>query len=502
MTLPATQPRLKTYLIFFVIFALILFLTHAPHLGLPYFWDELGQFVPAALDLLHDGRWIPHSTTPNVHPPGVMAYLAGVWLVAGYSIEATRVAMLLAASAGVLAVFLLAIVLLRGTEGSPAFLPSALLLVAPLFYTQSMMAQLDMPAMTLTVLALLWFLEERLLPAAVVSTALVLVKETGVVVPLVFAAWLAGEQRWRQALLFAAPLVALAVWLAVLARATGHLFGAVEFTDYNLFYPLHPGRLGVALARRASWLFIENFHWLGTIGIGMALARGRVFAGRAWRVTVVVGAAHVLAVTLLGGATLERYLLPVVPLFYIAVAAAWNERSRRARRLALAALGLGLTASNFWSPFWSSPYENNLAMIPFVRLHQAAAEHLARRHAGATVLTAWPLTDALRRPEFGYVKQGFRVRGVQDFGPASFAEVRAGDFDVLVLYSREADPKFNLLRLPLAASIRRKLYGWEPAISSRETATRFGLVRTARWELCGQWIEIHTRQAAGPVLEL
>src|SRR5579864_9335894 len=77
-----------------------LFLSHAAFLSLPYFWDEMGQFVPAALDIFSSGLWISRSTVPNVHPPLVMAYLASVWSVAGYSIAATRVSMLTLAAAG------------------------------------------------------------------------------------------------------------------------------------------------------------------------------------------------------------------------------------------------------------------------------------------------------------------------------------------------------------------------------------------------------------------
>src|ERR1700689_2288879 len=91
--------RFSTFLLP-VAFALVVFLAHLPYLGLPYFWDELGQFVPAALDILHDGAWIPHSTVPNAHPPAVMAYLALVWRMAGYSITATRWSMLALAAAG------------------------------------------------------------------------------------------------------------------------------------------------------------------------------------------------------------------------------------------------------------------------------------------------------------------------------------------------------------------------------------------------------------------
>src|SRR5271168_2658207 len=86
--------RTGPYLALLAAFAIFIFLIHAPFLTLPYFWDEMGQFVPAALDILRSGAWVPYSTVPNVHPPGVMAYLAGAWRVFGYSIAVTRSAML------------------------------------------------------------------------------------------------------------------------------------------------------------------------------------------------------------------------------------------------------------------------------------------------------------------------------------------------------------------------------------------------------------------------
>jgi len=99
--------RHASALYFFLAFTGLTLAIHLPYLTLPFFWDELGQFVPAALDLYHDGAWIPHSAAPNVHPPGVMALLALVWRAVGFSIMATRLTMLLLASAGTLFSFLL-----------------------------------------------------------------------------------------------------------------------------------------------------------------------------------------------------------------------------------------------------------------------------------------------------------------------------------------------------------------------------------------------------------
>ena len=126
----------------------VLVTIHVPYLQLPYYWDELGQFVPQTLDLYNEGRWIPVHTLPNVHPPGLEALLALVWIAArGPSIMSARLLMLAIAALGVVGSFLLAIRLSRRAAGLPGFAALILLLASPLFYTQSMMVQLDMPAM-------------------------------------------------------------------------------------------------------------------------------------------------------------------------------------------------------------------------------------------------------------------------------------------------------------------------------------------------------------------
>ncbi|MES1260572.1 MAG: hypothetical protein ABUS49_02465, partial [Acidobacteriota bacterium] len=161
MLRPRPPVRWQTYILVYALIAVFMVLAHGPLLEVPFYWDETGQFIPAALDLYHSGAWIPHTTMPNVHPPGVMAWLAVFWHLFGYSIEGTRVAMLLLASLGALFTFLLAIELAREAPGTPAFLVLAMLCISPLFFAQSMLAQLDMPAMCFAVLALLLFLQGR-----------------------------------------------------------------------------------------------------------------------------------------------------------------------------------------------------------------------------------------------------------------------------------------------------------------------------------------------------
>lgn len=132
-----------------------------------------------------------------------MAIVALAWRLFGVSVAAARVAMLIVAAAGLLFSFLLAIRLCRGLEGAPAFAAVLFLTASPIFFSQSEMILLDMPAMTFTSLALLLFLDERYLACAAACTALVLVKETAITTPMVLGAWLLfREKKIRQALFF------------------------------------------------------------------------------------------------------------------------------------------------------------------------------------------------------------------------------------------------------------------------------------------------------------
>ena len=162
--------------------------------------------------------------------------------------------------------------------------------------------------MVFTVVALLLFLEGRFAASAAACTAAVLIKETTISTPLVFALWLwFREGRRREALYFLAPAVALGIWLLLLLRGTGHLLGDPGFTQYNLTETLSPVHVILAIARRAYFLFIADGRWIGAIALFVGW---RVLRGKAWSIAAWVALAQVAVVTLVGGAVLDRYLLP------------------------------------------------------------------------------------------------------------------------------------------------------------------------------------------------
>ncbi|MEO8028124.1 MAG: hypothetical protein ABI823_16690 [Bryobacteraceae bacterium] len=456
---------------------------HAPLLTLPYFWDELGQFIPASLDILQTGDWIPRMTTPNVHPPAVMAYLALVWRIIGYSIPAARLAMLAIAAIGVVATFALAKRL-----GASGWWSAGLLCVTPLFFTQAMMAQLDMPAMALTAVALVLFLDRRIAWCAAVCTLLVLAKETSVVAPVVFGGWLLWTGNRREAAWFLVPCIALGVWLAVLHSATGNFLGDTQFAQYNIGYALHPVRLTFAILRRLFYVFVADFRWIGTLSLMLTARTIRnlkawLAARPDWSVCLIFAVLQALAVTVLGGAALERYLLPVFPILCVAFAStsvSWRNRT---------ALACGLVISLWWPPPYPFPFENNLAVVDFVRLQQDAASYLESNAPQTKVASAWPFTDAVRRPEFGYVNRPHQVLASKDFGAKEF---NTGDAGAVVVYTRVWQGPL----LPLLKPWMRRFYEYDDPVTESDL-TRLGFRVAKRFARGGQSAEVYLNAPRG-----
>src|ERR1700691_4905282 len=272
---PASSAWAQQFLLFALFFAGLMLL-HAPLLRLPYFWDEAGYYVPAARDLFLADTLIPQSTPSNAHPPLVMAWLALDWHVFGYSTLVTRTAMLALSAFSLLGLFQLA-----RSAANLAVAWATIVLVAfyPVYFTQSSLAQLDLPAAGFTFWGLAAYVafyktetgekDSRWKPAVWFSLA-ALSKETAILAPLALFGWellgyLTGrysnsKQPWKQLLpplsrrptLFylLLPIVPLAGWYVYHDAKTGFIFGNPEFFRYNVAATLSPLRFPLALGIR------------------------------------------------------------------------------------------------------------------------------------------------------------------------------------------------------------------------------------------------------------
>jgi 4-amino-4-deoxy-L-arabinose transferase-like glycosyltransferase len=164
-------------------------------------------------------------------------------------------------------------------------------------------------------------------------------------------------------------------------------------------------------------------------------------------ITVVL-IANWIAFSILGGALLTRYLLPMFPLVLLVCVAEWQRHVRPWGWLA------ALSAAAFLCGLWiNPPYafapEDNLTYRDFVVLHQRAVALIAQNWPQATVLTVWPATSELERPELGYTKFPIKAFAIQNFSIDEIQKAAAdpSDYDTALLFSTKWAPPGGVLDL-------------------------------------------------------
>jgi hypothetical protein len=268
--------------------------------------------------------------------------------------------------------------------------------------------------------------------------------------------------------------------------------GDPGFAHYNVGYALHPVRMALSLARRIYYLFFAEFRWIGTLVLLMTAGKYKAFRTSAWTVAGVVAVLTTILVSVLGGAELERYLLPVLPIFYTAVSVGLTSLRKIVSVPAAVALLVGLVVNFFWNPPYPFPYENNYAMVDFVRLEQLAGNFAESNLRNRTIATAWPYTSALANPEFGFVDRKLNVIETNDFHAGSIRGLPAGSFEALITYTRTWTPKNGVISIDLVRRFLGKFYEWEPDITP-EQCEELGLHEVVSWSLRGQTMTVYTR---------
>jgi hypothetical protein len=486
-------PLLRVTPVLFAVILVTILLLHLPLLRLPYFWDEAGYYVPAARDILLTGSFIQHSTVSNAHPPLVMAWVALWWKVVGYAPVVTRTAMLVLAAFSLVGVFRLAE---RAANAQVAIAATLCTAVYPVFFAQSSLAHVDLAAAGLIFWGLAAYLEGEAVATVVWFSLAALAKETAILAPLVLAGWemvglvawgsswrglwVGGENipqglkptsreagdrsaealrhpkssAWRIVSLLV-PALPLALWYGYHYARMGYVFGNPEFFRYNVAATLSPTRFVLALAMRL-WQVGGYLHlWILTLA--MLLAMGMLPArkdanGERPRIGIpvqmifyVVILTYVVAMALIGGAVLARYMLPAVPLVIIvSVSTLWRRVGFW--QAVVAFVVVAFVGALFWNPPYGFSPEDNLAYRDYVVLHEDGERFLEARYPMARVLTAWPASDELTRPWLGYVTRPLKVVRIEDFSldeVLSAAEFRAGAdqrYGVALIFSTKYEP--------------------------------------------------------------
>src|SRR5258708_439475 len=431
-----------------------------------------------------------------------MAWLALAWKVLGESQLVTRCAMLLCAAFSLTGLFRLARSVSNATVAAAS---AFLVAIYPVFFSQGSLAQVDLPAAGLVFWALEAYFRKRRVSMAIWFSLAALAKETAILVPIALFAWemtgrlaaRTGKAEWlreghglqrfrkitssllgtdeirvfpsRGALALIAPAMPLGLWYAYHYLHTGFVFGNPEFLRYNLQGNLSPLRILLALLLR-FWQAVGDLNlFVLTLAFVISMMHpAQPFtppresphdqlpptnqpttpSGLRRRIDVsvqlallAVATVYLLAMSVLGGAVLARYMLPIVPLvILVCVSTVW--RRIRAWKIVLAIVGLSFVTSLFMNPPYGFSPEDNLAYSDYIHLHQRAETFIEGRYPHSRVLTAWPASDELSRPYLGYLENPVKVVRIEDFTAEqllSAADVRSS-FEVALVFSTQYQP--------------------------------------------------------------
>lgn len=506
----------RSYLFAYAVIFTFLFVTHAFLLRLPYFWDEAGYYIPAARDLLLTGSPIPHTTLSNAHPPLVMLWLAFWWKFSAFTPTTTREAMLMVAAFALVGLWRLARTVATESVAVATVLCTALY---PVFFCQSSMAHLDMMAAAFTLWGLAMYVERRPIATIVFFSLAALSKETAIVTPMALLTWellglaLARSKTRREiwflyhgsghALSFLICWLPLLGWFVYHHHRTGFYLGNPEYLRYNLQATLSPLRIVLALLIRLWHVFGYLNLFLLVLGAAEAMTRAPLreadgserprIAINVQLAFLAVLAANVLAESVLGGAVLARYMLPVLPLVILVCIS--TMRRRILYWTSLVALAAAAFAVQLFVP---PPYriapEDTLLYRDYVLLHKRAADELAK-HPQRIVLTAWPASDELTRSFLGYVKQPLPVVRIENFsapeiGRASHA---THQFDVAYLFSAKWEPPHPLLqRLTFGKRLQERFFDYHEDLTPQAAAGILGGRVTDYQNRNNEWIGLIT----------
>jgi hypothetical protein len=285
--------------------------------------------------------------------------------------------------------------------------------------------------------------------------------------------------------------VPLAAWYGWHYAKTGFAFGNADFLRYNAQETLTPLRILAAFGHRLLHLFAHMNMFVPALLTVAALMlqprkdaegneRAGLSAGVRYRILILL-VMNALLFSVLGGALLCRYLLPMYPLVLLLAVSTFRRRVPYWPALAVLS-AMGFVAGLFVNPPYGFAPEDNLTYAHMIRMHQGAIARLTNLYPGATVLSAWPVTDELRRPELGYVKGPWDVWAIDDFSEPQIERAAAepGRYSAALVFSTKYDPPPLVVLGPQSQVLDERYFGLHHDLSPEVIARR--LNGTVAWK--------------------
>lgn len=429
----------------FLFFSILVVSLKSSILNTPHYWDSLNR--------IHNANWIKeHSFNPFLEkdegmlnaqgrPPFFLELLAVSFSLFGHSLIVSHLIVVLFSAMGVIFTFLLAEMLFSRRVG---IISSLFLLFSPLYFAQSGIVNYAVPLTALSIMTIFFALRENVICYLVCASSLVLTKETGMLIlfPILLAILLRyyGRPKLRRTLLiYTSPFLFYLLWLLAckiylgwfqypshlaisnfadtprlfktfLDRATQLIFqNTRHYPSGHLYYP-----------DSASEFFLQSYHLILSVVILLSIKtwidfiRRNIIGG----ITIFGGISVYLIFFSLYPMGLDRYLLPIYPLFYILSSKSMDTIFKGNSKLLLIAslLIISVFVTNWTGTrsVFGYQLETNMEYLDFIHVHQEAAKFIEKNHPRKHVLTDWPQTMELKYPFEGYVTKPIVTSAVSE----------------------------------------------------------------------------------------
>jgi hypothetical protein len=155
--------------------------------------------------------------------------------------------------------------------------------------------------------------------------------------------------------------------------------------------------------------------------------------------------------------------------------------------------GVAFIAGLFVNPPYRFAPEDNLEYARVIRLHMAGIAQLDKQFPGSTVLSAWPVTDELSKPELGYVKTPYNVYALEDFTSEQIDRAAGdpGGYSTALVFSTKYDPAYLPFSLgPKSEALDQRYFGLHHDLPPEAIALRLHGNLVWRREDHNQWIAL------------
>ncbi len=433
-----------SFALFLFLFVLLL-VVKSNILRAPYYWDVMGYVIQAASAFYKTGQ-ISSLTGLTGHPPLFFIALASVWKLFGNSLLVSHVFILFLGALSLFFLFKLTNKLYGPREAVAAIL---LLLSNQLYFAQVGMVYLSIPVTCLAILTVYLYLGQKYWLYGVSAAAMLLVKETAIVVLLAIILYdffrnLLSKEKFlvcvRRILFLALPIVPLSFWYLYHWHMTGWLVNTRLIVNRSRF---------VSLFMDNSFRYLifdnsaENVNKVSGI-IFLALFVYFVFQiAKKKRLKFEMLLLIIVVMNILFFSfsdDLPRYFLVIFPFYFILGSRAFVFICERMKykdlllSLLLAAMVAGSVMNytgNRNTDGWR--LESNMEYLDFIKVSQSAGLFLENNYPDHKIIATFPLSDAYRNPRNGYIKKPLSVIPIDKFD----------DFeDILVVRTYQANYLF------------------------------------------------------------